>query len=298
MPRRLRGARFLVVAVMGASLPLAGCAHLPLLHRAASPPPKVEAKKVEANVDATRDEMTDARDEMAANPADPRAAFRLARLYLERDSLASAESALREALRRDGTYSPALSTLSKLYFDQGRHAEAVQMLAPVLSSPESFASADREALLAGLALHQDALGHADLAHDAIAAAPNAGDAQAGSAKVFVALRGDQPDSAQTLAKAALDDDGKSAVNLNNYGITCLRAGDPVAARKAFDSAIKRDPNLPGPYYNLAILEKYYLLDDQAAARWFKEYTRRSKADPDSLARAFANAPKPAAEKGN
>jgi hypothetical protein len=47
-----------------------------------------------------------------------------------------------------------------------------------------------------------------------------------------------------------------------------------------------DSHLPGPYYNLAILEKFYLLDDAAAAHWFQKFQQRSSDDPDGLAKLF------------
>jgi Tfp pilus assembly protein PilF len=94
------------------------------------------------------------------------------------------------------------------------------------------------------------------------------------------------------------DDPKSGACRNNYGITRLRAGDPAAAREALQAAIQIDPRLPGPYYNLAILEKYYALDDAAAERSFGQYWERSHADPDRLAQALApgHGPKDLAER--
>lgn len=107
-----------------------------------------------------------------------------------------------------------------------------------------------------------------------------------SAGAYLALRGPTPGDARPLAEAALRDDAKSAANQNNYGVTRLHAGDPARAREAFMKAIEIDPKLPGPYYNLAILEKYFVLDDDAAATWFGRYWSRSHADPDRLAEAF------------
>ena len=282
------------VALLASSISLSGCGMMLLKHRTSLP-----LRSVNAEAGREPKNVIEARAQSAANPRDAYWPYRLGQIYLDSDSLPSAEAALETSLSRDRTYAPALSLLSKLYFDQGRHAEAVKMLDPVVSSPDAFSNADRQALLAALALHQDALGRPDLARSAIAGAPQPKGAHASSAMVFVTLRGESPDSAGALAKAALEEDSKNAVNLNNYGITRLRAGDPAAARKAFDQAIARDPSLPGPYYNLAILEKFFLFDDAAAARWFQAYSERSKADPDSLFGVFSSGDqKHLAEKGN
>ena len=100
------------------------------------------------------------------------------------------------------------------------------------------------------------------------------------------LRGAAPEQAAEQAATAVREQPKSAANQNNFGITRLRAGDPKTARAAFLEAIALDPRLPGPYYNLAILEKFYALDDAAASRWFREYWKRSNDDPDNLAAVF------------
>jgi tetratricopeptide (TPR) repeat protein len=241
--------------------------------------------------------FAEARERSVLEPGEPYWPFRLGVLYLAADSLAAAETAFRSALARNEVYAPALSRLSKLYFDSGRHAEAVRILMPVRTRPEAFTPEDREVLLAEWALHQEALGRADLAGEALAEAPGA-PGRAGSARVFVMLRGDQADSAGALARAVLRQDPNNAVSLNNYGITRLRAGDHEAARRAFLDAIGRDPALPGPYYNLAILERFYARDDSAATAWFQRYWKRSHDDPDSLHGTFAErASNPVVEEG-
>ena len=115
--------------------------------------------------------------------------------------------------------------------------------------------------------------------------------------MYVGLRGEHPDDAGALAEKVADRDGRTAANQNNLGIARLRAGDPAGARKAFMTAIDRDPTLPGPYYNLAILEKYYVFDDAAARQWFGAYRSRAHDDPDSLFGALGGTPSAAAEKG-
>jgi Tfp pilus assembly protein PilF len=92
----------------------------------------------------------------------------------------------------------------------------------------------------------------------------------------------------------------SAANHNNLGIALLRAADPDGAAREFERAIALDPRLPGPWYNMAILERWYRLDRTAAAQRFQQYWARSHADPDSLAAELAHdspAP-PVAEEGH
>jgi tetratricopeptide (TPR) repeat protein len=268
----------LLSLLAGASLALSGCGSYAALSRR------------EGSASAAPRGAKQPRVSAAGRVAVPRALpgpaerYRLAREHVAAGSQAVAESELRELLASDPAYPPALALLSKLYFEDGRHREAIALLEPVRLRPETFDPAARTALLAGLSLHEDALGRTDLAREALAAA---GTGAAGSAGVYLALRGDAPDSATALARDALRHEGKSAVNLNNFGITRLRAGDLDAARRAFTNAIERDPALPGPYYNLAIMEKFYRFDDTAATRWFGEYWNRSHADPDSLRAVFA-----------
>lgn len=229
-------------------------------------------------------------------PEDAAKWFRRAQRQVERDSIEAAVGSLQTALQLDAGYSPALALYSKLDFDAGRHADAIERLAILRSQPARFSDEELSLLLTGLALHQDALGQAREAHATLESAPRGQDKRTGSARAYVLLRSDAPDEATDVARRALDQDSKSAVNLNNRGITQLRAGDPEAARRTFLEAIERDAKLAGPYYNLAILEKFYALDDDAAARWYAAYRERSQADPDGLAEVFRAAErKPVAE---
>ena len=231
--------------------------------------------------------LLEVREQAALDPAQPYWPYRMAEVYLEADSTAQAEAALENALARDPSYAPALSRLSRLYYDSGRHSLAIARLEAARQAAGGLAPP----LLAGLALHYDALHRVDEARAVMAQIPRS-DREAGSALVYLTLRGERPDSAGALADALLDRDSGSAANHNNLGITRLRAGDPVAARKAFLRAIDLDPRRAGPYYNLAILEKYYLFDDASAARWFKAYAQRSRQDPDSLFGVFYKGERP------
>lgn len=219
-------------------------------------------------------------------PEEPYWSLRLAIVKIANGDPLGAELALLTALERSPGYAPALSLLSKLYFDLGRHEEAIEKLEAARTQIESFPDGIPEEFLAGLALHYDALDDLDTSEALMAEIPHSGDAQIPSPRVYLALRGESPETATDLAAAALKRDDKSAVNHNNYGITRLRAGDPEGARAAFVNAIDLDPNLPGPYYNLAILEKYYLLDDATAAEWFRLYEKRAQDDPDGLTDVF------------
>ena len=220
-------------------------------------------------------------------PDEPYWPYRLAELRLAADSTAAAEGSLKTALARDRSYAPALSLLSKLYFDSGRHVEAIRMLEAARARVEDFPDGFPPELLSGLALHYDALGRIARA-DSLMDAIRSGDRKATRvAGIYLALRGTDPAAAAAPAGAAVKENPRSAVRQNNYGITRLRAGDPVEARKAFNDAIALDPTLAGPYYNLAILEKYYALDDAAAEHWLALYRKRSASDPDSLFGAIA-----------
>jgi tetratricopeptide (TPR) repeat protein len=228
--------------------------------------------------------MAEAREQAALAPKEPYWPYRMGELYLAADSIAKAEAALRASLDNDPGYAPALALISKLYYDTGRHQDAIRLLEAARTRAGDVGLPP--ALLAGLALHYEAMDRPDLSRQALAGVPRTAGRGTVSALVYVLLRGDRPDSASGLAVAARDDNPRSAANQNNFGITRLRAGDPEGARKAFTEAIRIDPKLPGPYYNLAILEKFYALDDAAGAKWYRAYRERSSNDPDSLAAVF------------
>jgi len=275
---RRRATVMLWVLMLGLCLAsLSGCALRGVGQRAGPPGGTQETRR--SGLEAR---LVEVREQAGLDPGEPYWLYRAAEIYLEADSSVAAEAALQTALARDPVYAPALSLLSRLYYKSGRHELAVARLEAARATPAGLPPA----LLAGLALHYDALDRVAEARAVMAQIPHSQLRDAGSALVYLTLRGERPDSATTLADAALDQNSKSAANHNNLGITKLRAGDPVAARRAFLKAIDIDPKLPGPYYNLAILEKYYLFDDPAASRWFKAYAQRSRQDPDSLYGVF------------
>jgi tetratricopeptide (TPR) repeat protein len=280
-----------------AVMTLAGCGNVPFMshsdvtarpaHSDAAPAPHAsnvsKATKPELHSLSPIDEM---REHAALEPAEPYWPYHLAELYVAADSIGLAEAALRQAIARDASYAPAYSLLSSLEYKSGRHREAIEQLEAARANTQAFPNGLPPELLAGLALHYDALDNAELAHSVMASMPPHASDDVEAARVYVTLRGDHPDSATSAAEHVLRSDSKSAANQNNYGITRLRAGDPKAAGEAFMKAIKLDATLPGPYYNLALLEKYYNLNDDEATRWFGLYWERSHDDPDGVARVF------------
>jgi len=258
-------------------------------HRAAAP-----ARAPESSLES---HLAEYREQATLSPKEPYWPFRIARAWVDADSLAPAETELRASLERDPCYAPALSLLSKLYFDAGRHDEAIRMLEAARSGGSACPGKLPPELLTDLALHYDAIGRGDLAESVMNSLSSGERRAVGSAGVYLTLRGSDPAPATQLAEWAVYDQPHSAVTQNNYGITRLRAGDPGAARKAFEEAIKLDPKLPGPYYNLAILEKFYAFDDEAAANWFKQYREYASDDPDGLANLLEKSgPKELAQK--
>lgn len=218
-----------------------------------------------------------ARQQSALAPDEPYWPYYLGTLYAKADLPVEAEKSFAASVAVDPTYAPALSSLSKCWYDQGRHAEAVTMLEDARFSRSSSRAFPVE-LLEALALHYDALGETEKARILLAGIekPDA------SVPSFVLLKSNGFLSASGPAESALAANDKSAINQNNFGITCLHAGDPQKAREAFLTAAKLDPELPGPLYNLALVEKFYFMDDEAAAEWFARYWALSHQDPDNL----------------
>jgi tetratricopeptide (TPR) repeat protein len=246
------------------------------------------------------DPLAEAHERMVEEPSEPWWPTRAAQLEAAAGHTAAAENSLRTALQRDSTYAPAMTQLSRMLYEQGRHDEAVQLLEPVRDQRVSMDASDRAAVLAGLALHEAALGHDDEARATLEQLGHADRDDAASVAAYLALRGRSADSAVKLTQVAVKAVPGSAANHNNLGIALLRAADPDGAAREFERAIALDPRLPGPWYNMAILERWYRLDRTAAAQRFQQYWARSHADPDSLAAELAHdspAP-PVAEEGH
>ncbi len=259
-----------------------------------------------ATVDATtktagtpHDPLGEARAHMQQNPSEPFWPYRIAQLQSAAGFAPQAEDALRTAIARDSAYVPALTELSRMLYDQGRYDEGVKLLAPVREHRVPMPAADRAAVLSGLALHEAARGRDDAARATLDELAHDERDDAVGASAWLAVRGSENATALTLTEKAVSAAPKSAANHNNRGIALLRAADPDAAAREFERAIELDPSRPGPYYNLAILERWYRLDHAAAAKRFQQYWTRSHSDPDSLYAELgrAGSPVPVAEEG-
>ena len=249
--------------------------------KAAKAAPVAEAKRT------PRGSAADMAQQLALAPAEPYWPYRIGIRLADADSAAFAEEWYQLALARDAHYAPALAALSNLWFTQGRHEEAIRLLEGARTNAAAFPDGFPPALAASLALHYDAVDRVADARQLMDAVPRSGREDALGANVFLTLRGEKPEEAEAIAKESAHDHPKSAASQNNYGITRLRKGDVDDARKAFQKAIALDPALAGPYYNLAILEKFYAFDDAAAAGWFRQYRERATTDPDGLAQVLA-----------
>jgi tetratricopeptide (TPR) repeat protein len=194
------------------------------------------------------------------------------------------EAGLRARLAASPGDAAALSLLSKILWDAHRFDEGVALLEAARAANPALP----EELLWALALHHDALGHTDVA-DSIATSLEAHVtdwSRDGSAATFLRLRRDASPDAESVARKALEAES-SAANQNNLGIALLYAGKPEEARKLFLKANDKDPRLPGPLYNLAIVDRFYLFDDATARQWFDKYRALASDDPDSLAAQLA-----------
>src|SRR5262245_8168013 len=181
------------------------------------------------------DQLREARERSVTEPATAYWPFRAGEILAAKDSVAQAESMLRVALQRDPSYAPALSLQSRVWFEAGRHQEAIALLEAARSRPGPFP----QELLVGLALHYDAIDRPDQARALLASAGRMGDASR-SGVVYLALRGAVSDSVAGVKKGSIDGGAHTAAEHNNLGIVKLRSGDPNGARKSFQAAIDKD----------------------------------------------------------
>jgi tetratricopeptide (TPR) repeat protein len=226
-------------------------------------------------------------------PGDPYWPHSLGMLYASVDSMGRAEGWWVKALAVDPTYPPALSRLTQAYYLDGHHKDAVLRLEAAKAICAQRKVPFPPELEADLALHYEALEETDKAN-ALRMDMEARNVVPASVGAYLLLRGADFLAAREPAERAMVQHPGSAVHFNNFGITRLQAGDPVEARKAFLQARELDPALPGPLYNLALVEKFYFMNDEAAREWFDRYWTLSHDDPDYLRAEFAEAAEPPA----
>ena len=231
---------------------------------------------------AALEPLEEARVRASEQPAEPWWPYRAAELSAAAGRPADAEASLREAIGRDSAYAPALAHLSRTLYEQGRHEEALRLLAPVRERRVSLPPEQRAALLSGLALHEAALGRDSEARETLELLSRDERSDAVGVASYLAARAGAADSSAASARAVPRAAEKSAAVHNNRGIALLRAGDPDQAQREFERAIELEPSRAAAYYNLAILERWYRLDTDAAVKRFQQYWSRSHADPDSL----------------
>lgn len=207
---------------------------------------------------------------------------RLAEIHFARAQRDSATHYCAEALRRSPDYPAALALRSRLHYELGEHQQAADMLRTA-----DARQALSPALLAGLALHLERLEHYDAA-DAIYArlepAP-----ETSSVLIYRRLSGEEFPQALELAEQAVARDPNDAQTLNNHAVALLYAGAPSRAKEQLLRAHALDAKLPGPLYNLAIVDRYYFFDEAASRQWLSDYLRLSSEDPDGLVESFAQA---------
>ncbi len=198
---------------------------------------------------------------------------------------APTEEMVRQALALDPAHVPSLARLSKLLWDSARHEEAIA----TLESHRGTAGRLPDELAISLALHYEAIGRTDLADGIVRSVEGRFTHwdTAGAALTYLRLRGEGFRDSAGPAARALAARPNSAVNRNNWGISQLYEGHPVEAREAFLTAIELDPTLPGPLYNLAIVDRFYRFDEAAARDWFRRYLTLADEDPDRLADVLA-----------
>ncbi|MBK8229686.1 MAG: hypothetical protein IPK72_03680 [Candidatus Eisenbacteria bacterium] len=199
----------------------------------------------------------------------------------------AADRLLIEAWTADSTGASILSLRSRVWFRLGRHEEAIAALERHRLGWEGAASSSEYPLelLAALALHHAAAGQVEVAEALLDSyyAPGPHWSKIGSVLAYVALRSAHPERrGPSAAERALQADGDAPEALNNQGIALLVRGDPETARIRLEQAHALDPDLPGPLYNLAIVEQFYFFREEKARAWFDLYLERSDLDPDGL----------------
>ncbi|UCE02307.1 MAG: tetratricopeptide repeat protein [Candidatus Latescibacterota bacterium] len=210
--------------------------------------------------------------EAAAQPHATEPLYQLALLaYAERRS-DDAVRALHEALQRDPDYEPALTLWARLLFESGRSAEGVLWFArrPHAAWPE--------AVQLNLALLLADVGQSEVARRMLHELQEGVHAQAAAANLawLDLVAGDAESATARLETLALGDDMAPQV-LNNLALAHLHNGDVEASAGMLDILVQEHPDFAPAQLNRALLLRYFLFDDEAAA--MAEQMAESQAPP-------------------
>ena len=230
--------------------------------------------------DPTERDRGDLESQLLLSPEDPYWPWAIGVQAMDADSAEVAEIWFKSSLQVEPLYAPALSHLTALQYQQGRHEDALALLN---AAEASWSGVFPRTLMAGKALHQQALGSQAEAENTAATA----DVDAVSS--FVYLKGDRFRLAQFPAKVAHEIDSRNPTVLNNMAITLLQQGNARGARDMLREATVLAPELPGPLYNLAAVECFYFRDMEEAQVWMDRYLMLDQQDPDGIAEAIARA---------
>jgi Flp pilus assembly protein TadD len=199
----------------------------------------------------------------------PPLAQEIAASFWRSGQLDSSRVYLEMAVTIDPHYVPALTWLSRLYYEQGEIADGIALLEPVI-----FALTDPDPeLLANLSVLRLAWGDVGEAESLLRTCqvkhPTYAPAYGNLGYLYLQL-GDV-DRAETELRAAIAQNGEVPEFHNNLGIVYRRAERFEQAADEFAQAIAIDPEFREAHHNLALLYKLYLYDDQRARRHFRSY---------------------------
>lgn len=186
----------------------------------------------------------------------------LAQIYIGEKNIDRAIESLEAYLKGQPGDTQAVQLLASAHMAQGRHARAAQMM------QETLRTQDRPALHALLGMSLLGGGRFADAVTELETALRKDPAQfaAGTALANLYLHSGQPEKALRLADGLLKRRPRDPGLLNLAGVARAAAGQPAAARAAFEEAGRIDPAFAAPQVHLARLDIAAKAYDAAAAR--------------------------------
>lgn len=244
--RSVRAMSFCMIAC--ASLWLAGCA------------------SVRRTATGSGGDLETLQAEAAAAPGSAEPVYQMALLHYGERRPEEALATLRQALQRDPEYVPALTLLAKLLHDTGRSAEGLRYFRT------RDAAAWPEAVRLNLALLYADTGNTVQARKLLQSLATG--AWADAAQVNLAYL-DLVDEEHLAASRRLEADRQRYRDapelLNNLALARLYTGDVSGAAKLLHDVTTRHPDFAPAQFNLALLLRHYLFDEDGAARAEKHF---------------------------